>query len=414
MASLTEISKITTRLLLHEPFYGHFLLGMPKAISKTQTKTACVSLFNNQIIKLSVNPDFWESLNETHQYGLIKHEILHVALRHLNMMSDYTNKSVFNIAADLVVNQYIKYTQLPDDAIKLETFAYFGPVYGITLEPLKSTRYYYDQLMRAIQKDPLIPLAEYEAIHGPVSKLDDLLDAENQNQEKHKQWKEFDSLSEAEKKVMEYQLYNQVKNVMARLKNGSQIAGDLPAHLVEYLKGFLEEYTPQVDWKRELKRFTSSSTSTYLKNTVRRPSKRYGTTPGIKVKRRQRVLVALDTSGSVPIKDIQLFFSELHHIWKRGAEVIITECDAALNKTYPYEGKPPESVTGRGGTNFNPPIELANKKILPDCIVYFTDGYERPPTIRSRCPVLWVISPKGIDDKSETWNKLIGKKVKMT
>ena len=123
MASLTEISKITTRLLLHEPFYGHFLLGMPKAISKTQTKTACVSLFNNQIIKLSVNPDFWESLNETHQYGLIKHEILHVALRHLNMMSDYTNKSVFNIAADLVVNQYIKYTQLPDDAIKLETFA---------------------------------------------------------------------------------------------------------------------------------------------------------------------------------------------------------------------------------------------------------------------------------------------------
>jgi len=412
MASLTNISKITTRLLLNEPFYGHFLLGMPKQLTEA-TKTASVSLLNKQIIKLSINPGFWDSLTENHQYGLIKHEILHVALRHLFMLKEFTNRSLFNIAADLVVNQYIKNTQLPDGAITLETFAYLGPVYGLTLEPLKSTRYYYNMLKKVLQSTPTISIKSYEETHGGITDLNDLLDQENRHQEKHAKWKEFEKLSEAEKKVMEYQLHNQVKNVMSRLRTGIQIAGNLPAHLVEMLEGFLEEYKPQVDWKRVLKRFTSSSTSSYIKNTIRRPSKRYGTTPGIKVKRRQRVLVALDTSGSVPIEDIQLFFSELHHIWKQGAEVMIIECDAAVNKTYHYKGDPPESVTGRGGTNFNPPIIEANKRIFPDCIVYFTDGYEAPPTVRSRCPVMWIFTPNGIPQDHPTWDTFNGKKVKM-
>ena len=309
MASLSDISKITTRLLLQEPFYGHFLLGMPKSLSSSITRTACVSLFNKQIIKLTVNPDFWSSLPEQHQYGLIKHEVLHIVLRHLYILSNYPNKPLFNIAADLVVNQYIQRTQLPDGAIVLEMFSYLKQLYGINLEPLESVGYYYMQLKKCIHTNPSMSLSEYEETYGSVSTtLEDLMESTNDNQAKHALWREFQQLSEAEKKVMEYQLHNHVKNVVDRLMDGVQIAGNLPAHLVEYLKNFLEEYKPQVDWKRVLRRFASSSTSSYVKNTLRRPSKRYGITPGIKIKRRQKILVALDTSGSVPIEDIEVFF----------------------------------------------------------------------------------------------------------
>ena len=86
---LDSISKTSIKLLLAEPFYGHFMMGLPKEIS-TQTDTAAVALMNRQNIKLIVNADFWGKLSEDHRYGLIKHEMLHIVLKHLFVMKNYT------------------------------------------------------------------------------------------------------------------------------------------------------------------------------------------------------------------------------------------------------------------------------------------------------------------------------------
>ncbi|WP_444898175.1 vWA domain-containing protein [Microbulbifer sp. SSSA005] len=403
-----QLTRISTKILLHEPFYGHFMLGMPKSLDEC-VDTACVSLINKQVIKLSINPQFWASLSENHQYGLIKHELLHVVFRHLFAQREYSNKTVFNIAADLAVNQYIKQEQLPKGAITLDKFFYLRPLYGISLEPMKSAKYYYQKLMDAIKAEPFKPISNYENQHGKITPLTDLISEDNQEQKKHKSWQEFSALNPSEIKVMEYQLHGQVKHVMNRLSTHQKAAGHLPSSLTEYLKSFLEEYKPQVDWKRTVKRFAASSNSTFIKNTLRRPSKRYGTTPGIKVRRHQRILVALDTSASVPIDYFDTFFGELHQIWKNGAEVIITECDANIQKTYKYLGVKPEFVHGRGGTSFNPPIQLANQEIHPDGIIYFTDGGAPIPSYKSRCPILWVIVPEQMSDSD--WSHLPGQTV---
>ncbi len=412
MIPTDSISRITTRILLKEPFYGHFLLGMPKAIS-ADIDTACVSLMPGNIIKLSVNENFWKTLSEQQQYGLIKHEVLHVVLRHLFMLKEFGNRNLFNIAADLVVNQYIAEAQLPEGAIRLSTFWYFKPLYNIELEPLQSTAYYYKKLLESLQKEPSQSLNSFIDEHGPIVTLTNLLDDLNENQKKHKQWQQFSGLGKAEVKVMEYQLYNHVKNVMDRFRNNPTVIGQLPAHLMEYLQNFLDSYKPQVDWKRVLKKFATSSTSTFIRNTLRRPSKRYGTTPGIKVRRQNKLLIAIDTSGSIPADDIQLFFGELHHMWKQGADIIITECDAAIQNTYPYKGEMPTKISGRGGTNFTPPISLANTVIQPDGIIYFTDGLASTPSVKSRCPILWVITSNGINTNDKSWSYLPGQKVKI-
>ena len=77
---LDSIAKTSVKILLSEPFYGHFMMGLPKEISEN-TDTAAVSLMHNQTIKLIVNADFWQSLNDDHRYGLIKHEVLHIVLK---------------------------------------------------------------------------------------------------------------------------------------------------------------------------------------------------------------------------------------------------------------------------------------------------------------------------------------------
>jgi len=404
---ITEISRIATKLILKEPFYGHFLLGVPKEMSTT-TDTACVALYGSTIIKLQVNLEFWQSLSEDHQYGLVKHEVLHLVFKHLFSQKNYSNKRLYNIACDLVVNQYINRAQLPNGAILLSTFDDLRHSHGLELNPFESTDYYYHKLQSIIRDNQSL------SDLGNLGKL--LSDDKNDQLQKHDQWYRFEELNTAKEKIMEYQLYNHVKGVLDRLKGNSFGIGSLPGKLVEYLEGFLKSYVVQVDWKRELRKFATSSNSSYIKNTLRRPSKRYGTSPGIKVKRRNKLLVVLDTSGSVPKEEIQKFFGELHQIWRSGAEVIITECDADVQSMYHYKGKVPEDINGRGGTNFDPPIVIANQQIKPDGIVYFTDGFANPPIVRSRCSILWVITSTGIskaDEKNNIWHRLPGKKVKM-
>jgi len=62
-----------------------------------------------------------------------------------------------------------------------------------------------------------------------------------------------------------------------------------------------------------LRLFAESSAKTQIKNTIRRPSKRYGTTPGILVRNKQKILVAVDTSGSIRGNELDLFFKEIIH-----------------------------------------------------------------------------------------------------
>ena len=65
---------------------------------------------------------------------------------------------------------------------------------------------------------------------------------------------------------------------------------------------------------------------------MKRISKRYGTRPGIKIKRYQRLAVAVDTSGSIKENDFVIFFNEIHSMWKQGAEIVVLECDAEVKE----------------------------------------------------------------------------------
>lgn len=146
-----------------------------------------------------------------------------------------------------------------------------------------------------------------------------------------------------------------------------------------------------------MKIFSSSSRGTRLKFTVKRVSKRYGTRPGVKIQRSQKIAVAVDTSGSVSYEELNMFFNEIHSMWQNGAEIEVIECDATIQKTYSYKGKFPEFVHGRRGTAFDPVFAYINKNrnVLYDGCIYLTDGYASAPEIKPRCKVFWVITPEG-------------------
>lgn len=463
---LDEVAKTSIQLMLQEPFYGHFFTSLLKDVSD---KTESVSLSPTGLgtLKLIINEKYWQeqlTLRDTEKakqlrYGAIKHQLLHLVLKHIMRVQDFGNKKLFNIAADLATNQYIDVKQLTKDAITIEQFPEFN------LQAQQSLDYYYKHIQEEAEEIEKILNApssdqnsdtsapspfgqgaasadeqdeEQDEDENQDENQDDDKD-ENQAQEEeqqdhpdlneaqnkllklmrqdkhtqldqHKNWDDIAALSSAERKLLDSMINEAIANTMQRVR-GKQY-GTLPGDLQTYLDELLESLKPNVNWRRVLRLFAATSSRTYLKNTIQRASKRYGTTPGIKIKRRQKIQIVVDTSGSVDDEALKEFFSEIYHIWKNGADIQVVECDTDIQATYKYTGTPPKMIHGRGGTDFNAPLAYANEVYQPDAIIYFTDGEAPAPEVHTRAPILWLICEAGIAE--DDWDFLPGRKVKMT
>ena len=114
------LSKATKTLMLKEPFYGLFLVSLNKEWDdRVPTAGVCK---HNIGYKLKVNTEFWNSLSQEHQLGLLKHELLHIVFFHVNIQEEFADKKLANIAMDIEINQYIDSDILPEGALLPSTF----------------------------------------------------------------------------------------------------------------------------------------------------------------------------------------------------------------------------------------------------------------------------------------------------
>ena len=388
-----DVSRIGKQLMISEPFYGIFLSTLNKVI-RADIPTAGVSKQNINY-QLAVNEEFWNSLaGDKNKIGLLKHELLHICFHHLTDRDGFPDHELHNIAADIEINQYIEPEYYPTDDILLPSMF---PELNL---PLKvGTKVYYELLQQAKQQ-------------GTSPTLDDMLKGFEEGgmvngDGLHPTWKEFDSLSEADKKLVKSQIDHQIKSIIEN--NGGQDRGFVPAELKSYIDGLFEINPPSYDWKSYLRRFFSMSSKIYTKKTRRKLNKRFEENPALKIKPKKYTLVGVDTSGSVSDADIIEFFSEIYHMYKTGINIDVIECDAVIHKVWEYQGKPPEFVRGRGGTNMNPIIEYFNKNRQYSNLVILTDGYIGERTVNSFKPTMMVLSNHGakIDEVKESWGHTI-------
>ena len=369
----SEISRCIIKLLMKEPFYAHFLSGIIRIITD-EIPTAAVG-FKSGKIALYVNENFF--LNELKSFServaVIKHETLHILFKHLfRIQSNSYDNKLFNIAADLVVNQLIEPWKLPGSAITLSTFP------ELNLPPDKSVEWYYKELQKKSSDDNT---------KKTINQI-----SENLSHSDHSKWGEN---NETSSNVIETELDRMI--VQAKDRTPLKDYGSIPLGIKTIINSVIEKRKPQIDWKRALRLFSTSSRKTRVYHTMKRISKRYGTRPGIKIKRYQRLAVAIDTSGSIKESDFGIFFSEIHSMWKQGAEIEVLECDAELQKKYSYKGKLPKFISGGGGTLFDPVFNYlrSNRFEKFDGCIYLTDGYAPEPKIKPPCSLFWCITKDG-------------------
>jgi len=385
-----EISRCIIQLLINEPFYAHFLSGIIRNIT-TDVPTAAVGLLNGKV-NLFINEEFFlkELTTFSNRVAVIKHETLHLLFKHLFRLdkSKYDHR-LYNIAADIVVNQFIGKWNLPDSAVTLSTFPDLG------LEKDKNLEWYYFKLSELKSKLNKSKGQVSNSYHmsSPLSAqaLEEVL--ENQNHSDHSKWYNISQIKDFSN--AEVDLDRLI--VQAKDRTSSENYGSLPQEIREQITLIIDQRNPKINWRRALKIFSSSSKKTRVKYTLKKTSKRYGTIPGIHIKRSQKMAVAIDTSGSISLNDFNVFFSEIHFMWKSGAEIEIIECDAVVQRTYPYQGILPREIQGRGGTLFDPVFSYLNKDRFKryDGCVFLTDGFAKEPIIKPHCKLLWVITSDG-------------------
>ena len=177
--------------------------------------------------------------------------------------------------------------------------------------------------------------------------------------------------------------------------------GSLPGDMVELIKKAAEG---KIDYRGVLRMFRSSILTQKRRLTRMRPSRRFGFEQmGSRYDFTTRLLIAIDTSGSVGSEELGRYFRIITTFFKYG----IQEIDVLMFDTVVHGDPLPLSdakksqqefkVEGRGGTDFQAPIDYMVAHPQYDGLIILTDGWapnpEVPPHLRTK--LLW-----GIDNES--------------
>lgn len=399
------ISASLLRLRMKSPFFA--TLALFTRFRATQTFPTAAT--DGQDIFF--NPEFLRSLPSALVDSLLLHQVLHAALLHVPRRGT-REKERWNVAADIVVNGMVAQQggfQLPPDAVRDPQLEH------LSVEEI----YELLQQQNACSSNCLMDLldeASGEASEdGQEGKGTGQQESDrNQQGDKgagqqsgdslrnslascHYQSYSTGSLASAQRSQMEAHWRNAMQQAMV-VARSSNSQGSIPAAMHRELGALTQA---QLDWRSYLWRYLVR-TPTDFTGFDRRFIGRKLYLEALEGESVQ-VFVALDTSGSVGDHQMQLFLSEVQGILSAYPHL---ECElyyADAEAYGPYSLKADSEIptpVGGGGTSFVPFFEKvsANRDWHTSGVcVYLTDGYgtfpEEPPTL----PVLWVVTPGGLE-----------------
>jgi predicted metal-dependent peptidase len=397
----TKLAAARTRLILEKPFLGSLVMHLPL----TPVKADWCKTTATDARAFYFNPDYIGRLNLAQTQFILAHEALHCALSHF-ARRNHRLKHRWDVACDYAVNM-----MLMDDGLKSPENALHNAVY------------------RGLSAEEIYPLLEEsppeETLDQHLFDHDSDLDQgerpdQNQssgegegesaqgkgqggNGERHEQ--EIDpegsvsqrkpppSLSDQE------DLAGQWRKRLASAAQSARQAGKLSQSWMRMIDDLIQ---PQLPWRALLARYMMNAARDDY--SFQRPSRREGEAvlPSLH-SGSVRLLLALDTSGSVTDEELKAFLGEVDALKAQvRASVTLLACDDKLAEGAPWHYEMwqplalPEGLSGGGGTDFRPVFEWAEEeRVSPDLLIFFTDAEGEFPSKPPAYPVYWLVKGKG-------------------
>ncbi|MEA3455589.1 MAG: VWA-like domain-containing protein [Campylobacterota bacterium] len=395
-----KIQNAKARLMLEHPYFGTI------ASALTLEKSDNIEAFLSDGDTLQYNDEYFDSVGVEEVEFALANGAMHTVLKHEKRAED-RYEWLWQLATDYTINSMLVNNglSLPDRANFQDRFKgmYAEEVYEIlrseiTNEELSTDENLKDQAHdeqgrtnkdhvsekeREPEKDEDRPKeTASSATSRDSSKTDatvhDGLSAENNDE---------NEMSPEEEKQMAEAFFEQLFKKMNR-------QGTLPKDLKFLVPRY---FSHQVDWREMLYRYIAS----YAKSSFSfmPPNMKY-LYRGIYLPSLSsdllRIVIAIDSSGSVDEKLLGLFLGEVESITQQYSnyEIDIIIADAKIHSHEVFlPGEPLNyEIKGGGGTDFRPVFEYVDRSIdYPTLLLYFTDGMGTFPSHEPPYDMIWVM-----------------------
>lgn len=367
---------ITARigLLLKAPFFGNMATRMKLVNADDWCGTAATDGRN-----FYYNSEFINKMPLKQVEFLFGHEVLHAIYDHMGRTGDRDRK-ISNIAADFCVNADL-IDQRVGEKITVVPMLYDPKYKGMSMEEV------YDNLMDNAKKIDINKLAE--------QLLDEHLDG-NDDGDGDQEGNGPPKLSKEERDAIR----DEIKEAMMAAATAAG-AGNLPGGVRRLIKDLTE---PMIGWKDLLEQQVQST----IKNdfTFARPSRKGwhmdAILPASKPGETIDIVIGIDTSGSIGLDDLRIFFTEIKGIMDSYDEykIHVVGWDTAIGGVATFTNDNMEDITsfdpeGGGGTDPHCVWEyLRENDLEPKKLIMFTDycffGW-RPEEVENYCDTVWII-----------------------
>lgn len=370
-----QLVKSRVKMLKESPFFGTLLLNTKYRITEDISTAAT----DGDLLLL--NEEFMLSQSPEHFRSILLHEVLHMALEHIDRMKDVfeSDPMTANIAADIVVNGIIQDNRFP------------LPSEAVTDDELKhlSVREIYSILRERQKKDPDHLKNKYGTDEQSLNRCLQPGQGSKSGQQKSPQ-------SVKEGKTNWKDVLNKAVTIAKSKK-----AGPVGAGLGRIFKEFLE---PTINWKDILYKYITAARTDFegFDRRMIHNGLYLDDLGGGKIK----VALFMDTSGSVDEELLSEFFAEVKFAINAlpNTEGEMWYFDTELYPEGDIREIDKPQIKGGGGTDFAPAMkklqqiheEDSSSQVLG---IIFTDGYASMRNWNEPdCSLLWCISPGGVDD----------------
>ena len=383
MTYYEKIEKAKAKLMLDHPYFGTV------ASSLKLEKNNELLTFSSDGEVMRYNSEYLDKLDVSEVEFVMANGAMHAVLKHQHRSAGRTNW-LWQTATDYVVNGMLVKNgmQPPVYANFEEKFSgmYAEEVYELLRaemnsdEELASAQQQSEQIQEVedVHAENLTAQAEYEASEDAKEEQEGSSDEKKEQQNVP----DADDLSEEMKEHLE--------QIFQKLKRQDSLPKDLQFVVPEY-------FSHKVDWREMLYGYIASyAKSTY---TFVPPNMKYlyrGIYLPSLTSDLLRIVIAIDTSGSVDEDLLAAFLGEINSIMQSypNYEIDVITADAKIQSHKVF--LPGESldyeVSGGGGTDFRPVFEYIDSTIdYPTLLLYFTDGMGTFPEMEASYDVMWIM-----------------------
>ena len=363
-----RIVQSRVRLLLKHPFFGNLATRLILKNADDFCPTAATDGRH-----FYYNREFITPLTSEELDFLVGHEVLHCVFDHMDRREG-RQPDIWNMATDYVING----TLVREGLGKMPKQGLHDPKY-------------YDKNSDEIYSD-----LKKNAVEIKVT-LDMHMDGEGQGKNgKQGEGKDGAGKMPAMSKAEKDKLKDEVKNAVLQAAQAAG-AGNVPKGVERLIKNITE---PKMDWRSLLdQHITSVVKSDY---TFMRPSRKGWSVdavlPGLQPEPAVDVCVAIDTSGSISDKQLNIFLGEVKGIMDSFQDYKIHIWSFDTKVCNPEVFTPDKDITeyvpgGFGGTDFEANWTwMKEEGVQPKKLIVFTDGYPWGSWgDENYCDTLWII-----------------------